>query len=159
MDYFRWINWAQTTFLKIKIWNKKYEIWKFGNFDLGPSRWRNTCCRWTEERSLRSGRTSLCWQAVFTFSIFHEETLFVEPPLRFEFSHFERGWTCRSAQERVGTSGLFCGELVFETSVFWINFRWIIFAKHQILNYFESELICLWTRFWIIWEWIILEVN
>ena len=54
----------------------------------------------------------------FDIFIFHEETLFVELPLRFEFSHFERGWACRSAQERVGTSGLFCGELVFETSVF-----------------------------------------
>ena len=70
VDYSRWMNWAQTTFLKTKTWNKNFEIWKFGNFDPGPSRWRNTCCRWTEERSLRSGRTSLCWQAVFTFSIF-----------------------------------------------------------------------------------------
>ena len=69
MDYFRWINWAGPTF-EIQNFEIKNKIWKFGNFDPGPSRWRNTCCRWTEERSLRSGRTSLCWQAVFTFSIF-----------------------------------------------------------------------------------------
>ena len=130
---------AQRTFLKFKIWNKKFEIWKFGNFDPGPSRWRNTCCRWTDERSLRSGRASLCWQAVFTFSIFIKKLYFGEPPLRFEFSDFERCGVRRSAQERVGTSGLFCGELFFETSVFWIIFRWINFAKHKF--------------------WIILRVN
>ena len=72
---------------------------------------------------------------------FHEETL--EPPLRFEFSHFERGGARRSAQERVGTSGLFCGELVFETSVFFNYLSLNYFCKTPILDYFESELICL----------------
>ena len=135
MDYFRWINWAQTTSLKFKIWNKKNDLkirklWS-GTFPMEEHSLE------MDRRAFSSIRASLAVLAS-AFYIFHFH-LFVEPPLRFEFSHFERGGARRSAQERVGTSGLFCGELVFETSVFWIIFRWINFAKHKF--------------------WIILRVN
>ena len=72
-----------------------------------------------DRRAFSSIRASL---AVLTSGFyifhFHEETLFVEPPLRFEFSHFERGGARRSAHDRVGTGGLSGGELSFQTSEF-----------------------------------------
>ena len=93
-----------------------------------------------DRRAFSSIRASFAVLSGFYIFHFHEETLFVEPPLRFEFSHFERGGARRSAQDRVGTGGLSGGELSFQTSEFGIIFCRIKFAKHKLLDYLESEL-------------------